>query len=145
MTSVSMNEELRLHFRAAYTHDWRTNERGWRKEEPNDLSLSWSNTIRSHAKRGVSIIRGRSPDWQVIAKPAAFPSRQAGTVAFKRRFARCSQWRNRAGISPASLFTHRLKVSTSGHLLFITTKEASQCLQGGVLYRKAKSKTSGRL
>ena len=59
---------------------------------------------RAPTERGAADIRGRSPDSQVIAAPAAFPS--AWTVALAPA-ARCSQWRDRAGISPASLFTRR--------------------------------------
>src|SRR5579884_1618137 len=49
--------------------------------------------------------RGRSPDLQVSTIPAAFPF-LAGTVAFEGRLARCLQWRDRAGFTPASLLTH---------------------------------------
>jgi len=114
MTSVSMNEELRLPFQGSL-HSLQKNKWGLeegRTERPAP-QLVQHHPLSCEAWRK-HFVRGRSPDWQVIAKPAAFPSRQAGTVAFKRRFARCSQWRNRAGITPASLFTHRFKVSTSG-------------------------------
>jgi hypothetical protein len=50
--------------------------------------------------------RGRSPDSQVIAISATFPLPKE-QWCFLSRSARCSQWRDRAGISPASLFTRR--------------------------------------
>ena len=72
-----------------------------REETTCEIGLS---TARSAFARSISapLTRGRSPDSQVIAKPAAFPFR--GTVA-NTPAARCLQWRDRAGISPASLFT----------------------------------------
>ena len=59
--------------------------------------------------------RGRSPDSQVIARSATFPFLPEQWYA--RRSARCSQWRDRAGVSPASLFTrhHRRAPRNSFH------------------------------
>jgi len=70
-------------------------------------------TNRSQAKRGMHLhYRGRSPGSQLIAfwQPSRYPNPNSGSTC---QSARWLQWRDRAGISPASLFTRRLKASTS--------------------------------
>src|SRR5580700_510387 len=60
-------------------------------------------TICFRPKHSALSTRGRSPDLQVIATPAGLPIPK--NSGFTAPAARCSQWRDRAGFAPASLFT----------------------------------------
>ncbi len=77
MTDVSRNEGTRLLFSLTVAASGET-----KGGSPEDDSGSWPSALQRSAAQAQSA-RGRSPDLQVIAKPATFPSLSRGTVVLQ--------------------------------------------------------------
>ena len=88
------------------------------EDQRSQIFVARCQPLSCEAWRELSASQGRSPDLQVIARLATFPSLRDSGFPYQR--ATCSQWRDRAGFSPASLFTRRFKTSTLRPVMGIT-------------------------